>query len=150
VGGYKIYGAISVVVTKYKIYGSILIDLVAEQVEVSSFIVTRIGKMASLIVIPPGGTGTFVAHPMDQLGHDAALPSGVIPVWTLSVPTVGTIVADATGLMATVAIDPGAVAGTAFSVVVTASMPDGTMPTGHNDQSVASLEVASFVVERTA
>lgn len=79
----------------------------------------------------------------------SVLPSGVIPNWTTSDVTIATVESpnsDSTG--ATIKVT-GISAGT-FTLTVSASLPDGTVPSGSITDTIEAGEVKSFIVTRVA
>ena len=97
--------------------------------------------------IAPGGIGAFAVTPVDSNGNPSALPSGIVPAWTSSDPTNAPVVASSDGLSATVQTTA---AYTGCTLTVTATLADGTTPTGTAPVPVLSLEVASFVLTQTS
>jgi hypothetical protein len=98
----------------------------------------------------PGSTLVFTATPTPA---GAVLPVGVIPVWTSSDPTNASVSADPTGLIGTVVLSSAIPVGESVTLTVTATLPDGTTPTGSASFTVGALppvEVTGFTVIQTA
>lgn len=105
--------------------------------------------MADIIGIAPGASATFDAVPLDKNGSNDSLPAGIVPVWTSSDTVNAPVVAAADGMSATVAVAASAPAGVAFTLSVSATLTDGTVPAGTASVPVFALEVASFkIVQR--
>lgn len=113
-------------------------------------------SQSPLVGIAPGATGTFSGIPIDSLGNSGPLPAGITPVWVSSDPTNAPITATVDGLTATVAIPADAVAGTVFTITVSATLADGSVPTsGPVNCPVLTVVpppfvVASFVIQQVS
>lgn len=77
----------------------------------------------------------------------SVLPTGVIPQWTSSDFTIASVESpnsDATGFT----IKVTGVAGGTFTLTVSATLPDGSVPQGSITDTIAAGEVKSFVITR--
>jgi hypothetical protein len=90
------------------------------------FLITKIGE--DTMSVPLGGVvgtpGNFSETPLDANGNIVALPSGVIPTWTSSDPTIASFAASADGTSVAVTY---LAAGT-YTGTCQASIPGGTVP----------------------
>ena len=98
--------------------------------------------------IAPGSTGTFDAGPVNADGVPAALPAGVIPQWSSSDSVNAPVIAAADGLSATVTPPASAPTGVQFTLSVTATLPDGTTPSGSAAVPLLVAEVTAFVISQ--
>lgn len=108
---------------------------------------------APVIGIVAGATGSFLATPVDANGVALALPAGIIPVWVSSDPVNAPVVASADGLTATITTLATAPAGTTFTLSLSATLADGTVPAGTTPVPFLAAVpdvVASFVITQTA
>jgi hypothetical protein len=98
----------------------------------------------------PGNTLVFTATPTPA---GAVLPAGVVPTWTSSDPTNAPVTADPTGLIGTVVLSSSITVGESVTLTVSATLPDGTTPTGSVSFTVGAPpppEVSGFIVVQTA
>jgi hypothetical protein len=134
----------------HKINDSILL-LLPEPAEVDGFTITQTGDSSMPLTAPdPGNTLVFTATPTPA---GAVLPAGVVPTWTSSDPTLAPVTVDPTGLIGTVVLDPSIPVGESVTLTVTATLPDGTTPTGSVSFTVGAPpppEVTGFTVIQTA
>jgi hypothetical protein len=136
-----------------KILTALGLLLAAEQHAVAGFVIMQLnleGEEMPILGIAPGATGQFSAQPVDKNQNNDALPAGVVPVWTSSDTVNTTVTPTADGLGAAVAVSASAPPGTPFTLSISATLPDGTTPTGTASVPVFALEVASFVINQTA
>ena len=96
-----------------------------------------------------GGTGTFVAKPVDKNGNATPLPVGIIPGWKASDPNI-TIAPSTDGLSAKVGVPLSFTPGQSFTLSVMAILPDATMPGGTLLVPLLAVEVAAFVISQSA
>ena len=98
----------------------------------------------------PGNTLQFTATPTPA---GSVLPSGVVPTWTSSDPTNAPVTVDPTGLIATVVLSTSITVGESVTLTITATLPDGTTPTGSTTFTVGAappVEVTGFSIAQTA
>jgi len=136
-----------------RVQKAILVDIYHWLSRPVKLIITQTGEpsvtQGQLKGIAPGGTGTFAISPVDQNGNPAQLPSGVVPQWTSSDPTNAPVTQSADGLTASVTVAQGDQS-PSFTLTVTATLPDGTQPSGSAAVPILVLEVAAFVITQTS
>lgn len=106
-----------------------------------------------VIGIAAGATGTFLSTPVDAAGNATTLPAGIVPTWTSSDPTNAPVVASADGLTVSVTVPATAPVGTTFTLSVTATLADGTTPTGTTPVPflpAVTTVVSSFVITQAS
>jgi hypothetical protein len=134
-----------------------VIALLPEPAEVDGFTIQQtgdspMGTTPPVVLTPPdpGATLQFTATPTPA---GAVLPSGVVPTWVSSDTTNVTITTDPTGLIATVVLGAAIPVGESVTLTITATLPDGTTPTGSATFTVGAappVEVSGFTVIQTA
>lgn len=96
--------------------------------------------------VTAGGTGNFAATP-EPTG--SVVPAGVVPVWASSDETTATVASpnsDPTGLTTVLTgIKSGSI-----TLTVTATLADGSTPTGSTVVPITAGEVKSFTIDQTA
>jgi hypothetical protein len=112
---------------------------------IDGFVILQEPPMLSII---PGNSPQFTATPVPA----TSVPS-TPPTWTSSDDTNAPVTADATGLIATVALPTTAVVGTSFTLTVSYTNADGVVATGSTTQTIVappSPDITSFTIEQTA
>jgi hypothetical protein len=145
------------ILCQLKLINQTLLLLVPSPAEVDGFTVTQTGATMGTPPVPPvlvqpdpGATLQFTATPTPA---GATLPAGVVPTWTSSDTTNVTITTDPTGLIASVVLGSAIPVGESVTLTVTATLPDGTTPTGSASFTVGAAppaEVTGFTVIQTA
>lgn len=100
--------------------------------------------------IAPGFSPVYTATPIPTGTFPAP---GNLPVWTSSDTTNAPVTADATGLVATVAIPATAIVGTSFTLTVTYTNSDGVVATGTLAQTIVAAppsDITAFSIAQTA
>lgn len=113
---------------------------------ISAFEIRRI----TMLPIAPGFSPVYTATPIPAGTFPAP---GNLPAWTSSDTTNAPVTADATGLVATVAIPASAVVGTVFTLTVTYTNADGTVATGTLSQTIVNAppsDITSFSIAQTS
>lgn len=100
----------------------------------------------SITGIVPGATGLFAEAPLPV---GTTLPAGVVPVWTSSDPANAPVTASADGTTASVAV-PAAASAASFNLSVSATLPDGTTPSGKVTVPILLPEVSGFSINQTS
>ena len=106
-------------------------------------------KESFMVPLDPGQTPEFTATPQPD---GAVLPAGVIPTWSCSDSTFS-LTPDATGLIVKVAIPSTATVGESVTLTITATLPDGSTPTGTFTFSIGAPpppQVSGFTIAQTA
>jgi len=117
--------------------------------QVTGFTIQQQGDPMALTAPDPGATLVFTATPTPA---GAVLPAGVIPTWTSSDPTNAPVTADPTGLIGTVVLATGITVGESVTLTITATLPDGTTPSGTTSFTVGAtppVEVTGFTIVQT-
>lgn len=105
-------------------------------------------KEITMLPIAPGFSPVYTATPVPS----TSVPS-TAPVWTSSDTINAPVLADATGLVGTVAIPSTALVGATFTLTVTYTNADGTVATGTLGQTIVaapSPDITSFTIAQTA
>jgi hypothetical protein len=117
---------------------------------VTGFSIKQTGDPDMALTAPdPGATLVFTATPTPA---GSALPAGVVPTWTSSDPTNAPVTADPTGLIGTVILSSSITVGESVTLTITATLPDGTTPTGSTTFTVGAtppVEVTGFTIVQT-
>ena len=106
-------------------------------------------KEITMLPIAPGFSPVYTATPVPSGTFPAP---GNLPVWTSSDTVNAPVSADATGLIATVAIPATAVVGTAFTLTISYTNADGAVATGTLDQTIVAAppaDITSFTIAQT-
>jgi hypothetical protein len=118
---------------------------------VTGFSIQQIEENKMALTAPdPGATLVFTATPTPA---GSVLPAGVVPTWTSSDPTNAPVNADPTGLIGTVVLASGIAVGESVTLTITATLPDGTTPTGSTTFTVGAappVEVSGFTIVQTS
>lgn len=107
-----------------------------------------ISKETPMLSIAPGNSPQFTATPVPATSVPATPP-----IWVSSDSTNAPVTADATGLVATVAIPSTAVVGTSFTLTVSYTNADGTVAVGAITETIVaapSPDITSFTVVQTS
>ncbi len=107
-------------------------------------------KEITMFPIAPGFSPVYTATPIPAGTYPAA---GNVPVWTSSDTTNAPVTADATGLIATVAIPASAVVGTTFTLTISYTNADGTVATGTLAQTIVAApvpDITGFTIAQTS
>ena len=107
-----------------------------------------------LQIFDDGKGAKFSATPVNQVGKPVTLPSGVVPVWTSSNPTVLAVASDPTDPTGLTAIGTPVSDGTGITVDCTATLPDNTVIKDDGSQApvdvVADATATGFVIQEAA
>ena len=113
---------------------------------ITHFLIRRM----TMLPIAPGFSPEFTATPAPAGTFPAP---GNVPVWTSSDTTNAPVTADASGLVATVAIPATATVGATFTLTITYTNADGVVATGTLDQTIVAAppsDITSFTIAQTA
>lgn len=111
---------------------------------IDGFVISQETPMLSII---PGNSPQYTATPVPTTSVPATPPT-----WVSSDPTNAPVTADATGLIATVALPTTAVVGTSFTLTVSYTNADGVVATGSITETIVappSPDITSFTVAQT-